>query len=68
MRAKQKANLIARILSGESRCDCDLVATRFDEAGKPECQRCHDLNEKAKEFHERTQKAMAKLSWEMNWA
>ena len=57
MRAKQKFNLLCRILSGIAECDCGLPATRIDEAGKPECQRCHDLNEKAQLFHERTQRA-----------
>lgn len=54
MRPREKANLLARIMSGEAKCDCGSPATRIDEAGRPECQRCHDLNEKAQWFHERT--------------
>ena len=56
MRLKQKQNLLARILIGAVECDCGSKATRIDEAGKPECQRCHDLNHRAEIFHERTQK------------
>ena len=53
MRAKGKANLVARIINGSARCDCDAPATRIDEAGRPECQRCHDLNKMAMMFHDR---------------
>ena len=53
MRAKQKENLLASIQAGEAECDCGSLATRIDEAGKPECQRCHDLNEMAQIFHDK---------------
>lgn len=54
MRQKDKSSLLAKMMNGTVRCDCGASATRIDEAGRPECQRCHDLNELAQWFHERT--------------
>jgi len=68
MRKKQKENLLELIRSGNAKCDCDSPATRIDEAGKPECQICHDRNEMAMHFHERTRKEIEVQNWEMNWA
>jgi hypothetical protein len=67
MRLREKELLVSRIASGQAKCDCGMTATRFDEAGRPECQRCHDLNERAQIFHERTQAAVQELAWEANW-
>jgi hypothetical protein len=49
------------ILSGEARCDCYAAATRIDEAGKPECQRCHELNSCAFRFHDLTRNVQMEI-------
>lgn len=62
MRAIEKSAMFQKMLLGEVQCDCSAPATRIDSAGRPECQRCHELNELAEKHHQRYDK-MVRLNW-----
>jgi hypothetical protein len=53
MRKQQKINLMKSIKAKSVKCDCDSLATRIDESGKPECEKCRRLNEMAQIFHDK---------------